>query len=94
MEQDLAWARFLVGLHGSNARREVSELISGVVQIGAGLHFTEDKLTNIMEAAQIMGLVGSLRKRVLLLWQAVEFSRSSERPNLATLQVGVVCSMQ
>ena len=32
-------------------------------------------------------MVGSLRKRVLLLWQAVEFSRSSERPNLATLQV-------
>ena len=34
-----------------------------------------------------MGMVGSLRKRVLLLWQAVEFSRSSERPNVATLQV-------
>ena len=36
---------------------------------------------------QVMGMVGSLRKRVLLLWQAVEFSRSSERPNLTTLQV-------
>ena len=36
---------------------------------------------------QVMGMVGSLRKRVLLLWQAVEFSRSSERPNVATLQV-------
>ena len=36
---------------------------------------------------QVMGMVGSLRKRVLLLWQAVEFSRSSERPNVKTLQV-------
>ena len=37
-----------------------------------------------------MGMVGALRKRVLLLWQAVEFSRSSERPNLSTLQVRVI----
>jgi len=36
--------------------------------------------------AQVMGLVGSSRKRILLLWQAVEFSRSCDRPNLATLQ--------
>ena len=36
--------------------------------------------------AQVMGLVGSTRKRILLLWQAVEFSRSCARPNLATLQ--------
>ena len=35
---------------------------------------------------QVTGLVGSARKRTLLLWQAVEFSRTSERPNLATLQ--------
>ncbi|BDA44212.1 probable trafficking protein particle complex subunit 9 at N-terminal half [Coccomyxa sp. Obi] len=87
VEQDLAWARFIIGLRGTKARREVSDLISGVVELGAGLQFTEDKLTNIMEAAQVMGMVGSLRKRVLLLWQAVEFSRSSERPNVATLQI-------
>ena len=35
---------------------------------------------------QVIGLVGSSRKRILLLWQAVEFSRSCDRPNLATLQ--------
>ncbi len=52
MEQDLAWARFLTGLHGSKARREVSFLVSGVVEYGAGLQLTEDKLVNIMEAAQ------------------------------------------
>lgn len=53
VEQDLAWARFIVGLRGTKARREVSDLISGVVELGAGLQFTEDKLTNIMEAAQV-----------------------------------------
>lgn len=41
----------------------------------------------VLAAMQVMGMVSSLRKRVLLLWQAVEFSRSSERPNLVTLQV-------
>ena len=52
VEQDLAWARFLTGLHGSKTRREVSDLVSGIVEYGAGLQLTEDKLTNIMEAAQ------------------------------------------
>ena len=117
VEHDLAWVRLLIGLHGMRARKEVNEIVSGIVEMGAALQYTEDKLTNIMEAAQVrqfqhtlymglmqssrhaepltvtpepvqvMGMVGSLRKRVLLLWQAVEFSRSSERPNLTTLQV-------
>lgn len=34
-----------------------------------------------------MGLVGSSRKRTLMLWQAVELSRVMDRPNLATLQI-------
>ena len=34
-----------------------------------------------------MGLVGSARKRTLMLWQAVELSRSLERPDLVTLQI-------
>ena len=46
-----------------------------------------EPLTVAPGPVQVMGMVGSLRKRVLLLWQAVEFSRSSERPNLTTLQV-------
>ena len=53
-EQDLALARFLTGLHGTRARREVSDLVSGIVENGAGLQLTEDKLTNIMEAAQVI----------------------------------------
>lgn len=36
---------------------------------------------------QVIGLVGSSRKRTLMLWQAVELSRVMDRPNLATLQI-------
>lgn len=54
MEHDLAWVRLLIGLHGARARSEVNEIVSGIVEMGAGLQFTEDKLTNIMEAAQVM----------------------------------------
>ncbi|KAK9846875.1 hypothetical protein WJX84_009549 [Apatococcus fuscideae] len=87
VEQDLKFARFLAGLHGSKARKEVGDLMNSVVETGAALPLTEDKLMTLMEAAQVMGLVGSARKRVLLLWQAIEFSRVSERPNISTLQI-------
>ena len=40
-----------------------------------------------MMPAQVIGLVGSSRKRTLMLWQAVELSRVMDRPNLATLQI-------
>ena len=53
MEHDLAWVRLLIGLHGTRARSEVNETVSGFVEMGAALQFTEDKLTNIMEAAQV-----------------------------------------
>ena len=53
MEQDLAYARLLAGLHGTRARREVAELVSFLVEVGAGLPLSEDKLTTIMEAAQV-----------------------------------------
>ena len=36
---------------------------------------------------QVIGLVGSSRKRTLMLWQAVELSRMMQRPDLATLQI-------
>lgn len=38
-------------------------------------------------AIQVIGMVGSSRKRTLMLWQAVELSRVMERPNMATLQI-------
>lgn len=53
MEHDLAWVRLLIGLHATRARSEVYEITSGVVEMGTSLQFTEDKLTNIMEAAQV-----------------------------------------
>ena len=40
-----------------------------------------------MAPVQVIGLVGSSRKRTLMLWQAVELSRVMDRPNLATLQI-------
>lgn len=53
VEQDLAYARLLAGLHGVRARREVAELVGFLVEVGAGLPLSEDKLTTIMEAAQV-----------------------------------------
>ena len=53
VEHDLAWVRLLIGLHATRARGEVNEIVSGIVEMGTGLQFTEDKLTNIMEAAQV-----------------------------------------
>ena len=40
-----------------------------------------------MVLLQVIGLVGSSRKRTLMLWQAVELSRMMDRPNLATLHI-------
>ena len=53
VEHDLAWVRLLIGLHATRARSEVNEIVSGVVEMGTGLQFTEDKLTTMMEAAQV-----------------------------------------
>ncbi|DBA95519.1 TPA: hypothetical protein ACH3X3_013374 [Trebouxia sp. C0006] len=89
VEQDLMLARFLAGLysHKWQARREVSDLVSSMVEAGGALPLPEDRLLTIMEAAQVIGLVGSSRKRTLMLWQAVELSRMMQRPDLATLQI-------
>lgn len=40
---------------------------------------------------QILGLVGSARKRTLTLWQAVEFSRANDMAITSTLQVASKC---
>ena len=53
VEQDLKFARFLAGLHGHKARKEVSELMNSVIEAGAALPLTEDKLITLMEAAQV-----------------------------------------
>ncbi|KAL4423746.1 hypothetical protein ABPG75_001047 [Micractinium tetrahymenae] len=87
VESDLKLARFLAGLHGGLARREVSEIVS-VLQLAAEvLPLPEDRLLTFVEGAQVLGLVGSARKRVLLLWQAVELSKFLGFPNTRTLDV-------
>lgn len=87
VELDLKLARFLVGLGGSGARAEVSELVSAVVEAAASLPLPEDRLAAAVEAAQVVGAVGFARKRTLMLWQAVELSKSMERPDGATLDI-------
>lgn len=37
------------------------------------------------ERWQVMGMVGSARKRMLMLWQAVEMSRAMDKPDQTTL---------
>lgn len=46
------WCEWLVGV--VQARREVSELVSSMVEAGGGLPLPEDRLLTIMEAAQVV----------------------------------------
>lgn len=87
VELDLKLARFLVGMGGPGARAEVSQLVSAVVEAAASLQLPEDRLAAAVEAAQVVGAVGFARKRTLMLWQAVELSKSMERPDGATLDI-------
>jgi hypothetical protein len=53
IEQDLQLARWLAGLHGLDARRDVSELVSSMVETGHMLPLLEDRLLTIIEASQV-----------------------------------------
>jgi hypothetical protein len=53
IEQHLKFSRFLAGLKGHLARREVSELVSSVMEQLALLHLLEDRLCAVVEAAQV-----------------------------------------
>lgn len=53
IENALKFARLLVGLHGRSSKREVQELAAWVVEAGASLHFLEDRLVALSEAAQV-----------------------------------------
>ncbi|GAB4823676.1 hypothetical protein N2152v2_010722 [Parachlorella kessleri] len=87
IEADLKLARFLAGLHGPHARREVSELVSGLQSAAEGLGLPMDRLQTFVEGAQVLGLVGSARKRTLMIWQAVELSKMLGFPDASTLEV-------
>lgn len=53
VELDLKLARFLVGMHPPNARTEVSELVSSIVEAAGALTLPEDRLMAVVEAAQV-----------------------------------------
>jgi hypothetical protein len=55
IEQQLKYSRFLAGLKGQAARREVSELVSAVMEQLPLLHLLEDRLCAVVEAAQVRG---------------------------------------
>lgn len=51
------------------------------------LPLPEDRLIALTEAAAVLGTIGAGRKRVLLMWQAVELSKYFGFPDTRTLQV-------
>lgn len=55
IEADVQLARLLAGLHGSKARKEVSERANSILEAGLHLLLDEDILTARMEAAQACG---------------------------------------
>lgn len=87
VEADLRWARLLAGLHGCNARSEATELANAVQLAAEMLPLPEDRLIALTESANILGTVGAVRKRVLLMWQAVELSKYFGFPDARTLAV-------
>jgi hypothetical protein len=52
-----------------------------------GVVIKNKPLYHSLVVMQVLGLSGAGRKRTLLLWQAIEFARTLDRPNLHTLQV-------
>ena len=53
VEQDLQLARWLAGLQGPGVRRDVSELVSSMVEAGHMLPLLEDRLLTLIEASQV-----------------------------------------
>jgi len=87
VESELRYARLLAGLKGPIARRKVCLLASSIQLAAELLPLPEDRLVALIEAASILGSVGASRKRVLLLWQAVELSKYFGFPDEKTLAV-------
>eukprot|EP00879_Flechtneria_rotunda_P028185 GHRR01030269.1.p1 GENE.GHRR01030269.1~~GHRR01030269.1.p1 ORF type:complete len:348 (+),score=179.73 GHRR01030269.1:24-1046(+) len=78
IEQQLKLCRFLAGLHGPQAARPMAlDSVAMILESLAALNLVDDKLTALTEAAQLLGLVGCGRKRLLLLWAALELQRTA-----------------
>ncbi len=87
VESELRYARLLSGLKGMAARQKVCKLVSSVQRAAEILSLPEDRMVALMEAADVLGTVGATRKRVLLLWQAVELGKYFGFPEEMTLAV-------
>lgn len=87
VESELRYARLLAGLKATEARNKVCKLAASVQRAAEILPLPEDRLVALMEAASVLGSVGASRKRVLLLWQAVELSKFFGFPEERTLAV-------
>jgi len=74
-------------MQGKDARAEASELAAAIQAAAELLPLPEDRLVALTEAATILGSVGAVRKRVLLMWQAVELSKFFGFPDTRTLAV-------
>ncbi|GIM11324.1 hypothetical protein Vretimale_14852 [Volvox reticuliferus] len=89
IEQHLKLARLVAGLRGASARREVGELVGAVSDLLPSLTGMEDRLVATVECAQVLGLVGCCRKRMLLLWHAMEQARSVHVDKADLLKIAV-----
>ena len=87
VESELRYARLLAGLKGMAARPKVCKLVSSVQRAAEILSLPEDRMVALIEAADVLGTVGATRKRVLLLWQAVELGKYFGFPEEKTLAV-------
>jgi len=65
----------------------VCSLVSSIQLAAELLPLPEDRIIALTEAASVLGSVGASRKRVLLLWQAVELSKYFGFPDEKTLAV-------
>ena len=65
----------------------MADLASGIPLAAELLVLPEDRLVALTEAASVLGTVGASRKRVLLMWQAVELSKFFGFPDVRTLGV-------
>ena len=74
-------------MQGHGARTEASEIANNVQVAAELLPLPEDRLIALTEAAAILGAIGAGRKRVLLMWQAVELSKYFGFPDTRTLAV-------
>ena len=88
VESALQHARFLAGVRGARAARpEGLDLLGAALEAVPQLPLLEDRLVALVEAAQVMGLLGCGRKRQLLLWAAVDLSRAVDRSDTLAMRI-------